>query len=113
MDDSTGVWILGGYQSDFARNLTKEGRDFAALTAEVVDATLKAAKVDAADVEVVHVGNAFGEEDVNIVSAAVGAEHGGGGDAVMALTTDAPVRPDALETILALDGFSVGRSVDL
>ena len=59
------------------------------------------------------VGNAFGAEDVNIVSAAVGAEHGGGGDAVMALTTDAPVRPDALETILALDGFSVGRSVDL
>jgi D-3-phosphoglycerate dehydrogenase len=59
------------------------------------------------------VGNAFGAEDVNIVSAAVGAEHGGGGDAVMALTTDAPVRPDALATILALDGFSLGRSVDL
>jgi hypothetical protein len=31
----------------------------------------------------------------------------------MALTTDAAVRPDALETILGLDGFSVGRSVDL
>ncbi|HVX33313.1 MAG TPA: phosphoglycerate dehydrogenase [Solirubrobacterales bacterium] len=59
------------------------------------------------------VGTAFGEEDVNIVSAAVGAEHGGGGDAVMALTTDAAVRPDALQKILALDGFSVGRSVDL
>ena len=37
MDGSTGVWILGGYQSDFARNLSKENRDFAALTAEVVD----------------------------------------------------------------------------
>lgn len=61
MDDSAGVWILGGYQSDFARNLTKEGRDFAALTAEVVDATLTAARVDAAEIEVVHVGNAFGE----------------------------------------------------
>lgn len=61
MDDSAGVWILGGYQSDFARNLTKESRDFAALTAEVVDATLSAARVDAADIEVVHVGNAFGE----------------------------------------------------
>ena len=33
MDGSAGVWILGGYQSDFARNLTKEGRDFADLTA--------------------------------------------------------------------------------
>ena len=55
------VWILGGYQSDFARNLTREGVDFAGLTAEVVTSTLNAAKVDAADVGVVHVGNAFGE----------------------------------------------------
>jgi D-3-phosphoglycerate dehydrogenase len=59
------------------------------------------------------VGTAFGDQGVNIVSAAVGAEQNGGDAAVMALTTDAPVRPDALETILGLDGFSVGRSVDL
>lgn len=57
----TGVWILGGYQSDFARNLTREGVDFAGLTAEVVQSTLAAAQVDAADIGVVHVGNAFGE----------------------------------------------------
>lgn len=55
------VWILGGHQSDFARNLTREGLDFADLTRNVVDSTLAAAKVDASDVEVVHVGNAFGE----------------------------------------------------
>ena len=55
------VWILGGYQSDFARNLTREGLDFADLTAEVVDNTLSAAKVDATAIEVVHVANAFGE----------------------------------------------------
>ncbi|HEY2501977.1 MAG TPA: acetyl-CoA acetyltransferase [Mycobacterium sp.] len=61
MDGSTAVWILGGYQSDFARNLTKENRDFAALTLEVVEGTLASAKVDAADIAVVHVGNAFGE----------------------------------------------------
>jgi D-3-phosphoglycerate dehydrogenase len=58
------------------------------------------------------VGTSFGEEGVNIVSAAVGAEHDGD-SAVMALTTDAAVRPEALATILALDGFTVGRSVDL
>jgi acetyl-CoA C-acetyltransferase len=58
---SAGVWILGGYQSDFARNLTREGHDFADLTSEVVDSTLAAAKLDAADIEVVHLGNAFGE----------------------------------------------------
>jgi acetyl-CoA C-acetyltransferase len=57
----SGVWILGGYQSDFARNLHREGIDFAGLTAEVVNSTLEAAKVDAADIGVVHVGNAFGE----------------------------------------------------
>ena len=55
------VWILGGHQSDFARNLTREGVDFAGLTAEVVTATLQAARIDAADVGVIHVGNAFGE----------------------------------------------------
>src|SRR6476646_1873411 len=55
------IWILGGYQSDFARNFTREGHDFADLTAEVVDHTLGAAKVDATDIDVVHVANAFGE----------------------------------------------------
>jgi acetyl-CoA C-acetyltransferase len=58
---SPNVWILGGYQSDFARNLAREGHDFADLTAEVVDSTLAAAQLDASDIEVVHLGNAFGE----------------------------------------------------
>lgn len=55
------VWILGGYQSDFARNLSREGRDFADLTREVVDQTLAESMIDAADIDVVHVANAFGE----------------------------------------------------
>jgi acetyl-CoA C-acetyltransferase len=58
---SANVWILGGYQSDFARNFTNEGHDFADLTAEVVTNTLGAARIDASDIEVIHVGNAFGE----------------------------------------------------
>jgi D-3-phosphoglycerate dehydrogenase / 2-oxoglutarate reductase len=58
------------------------------------------------------VGTMFGEEGVNIASAAVGAEHEGE-SAVMALTTDAPVRSETIAKILGLDGFSVGRSVDL
>ena len=61
MGASTNVWILGGYQSDFARNLNREGRDFADLTAEVVRSTLASAKLSAADIGVVHVANAFGE----------------------------------------------------
>jgi D-3-phosphoglycerate dehydrogenase / 2-oxoglutarate reductase len=58
------------------------------------------------------VGTLFGEEGVNIVSAAVGAEPDGD-SAVMALTTDAPVLNATIERILDLDGFALGRSVDL
>jgi D-3-phosphoglycerate dehydrogenase len=58
------------------------------------------------------VGTCFGEEGVNIVSAAVGAE-AGGQEAVMALTTDAPVQQSTIDRILELDGFSVGRAVSL
>ena len=55
------VWVLGGYQSDFARNLHREGCDFSHLTAEIVRGTLDAAGVDAEEIGTVHVGNAFGE----------------------------------------------------
>jgi D-3-phosphoglycerate dehydrogenase / 2-oxoglutarate reductase len=58
------------------------------------------------------VGTVFGEEGVNIVSAAVGAETEGE-TAVMALTTDAPVNQATIDRILELDGFFVGRAVSL
>ncbi len=53
--------VLGGHQTDFARNLTREGGDFTDLFADTVQATLDAAGVHAGEVEVVHVGNAFGQ----------------------------------------------------
>jgi D-3-phosphoglycerate dehydrogenase len=56
------------------------------------------------------VGTAFGEEGVNIVSAAVGAESGRE-TAVMVLTTDAPVPQETVDRILELDGFFEGRAV--
>jgi acetyl-CoA C-acetyltransferase len=58
---SQGIWVLGGYQSDFARNLTGEGVGFDGLTAEVVRETLADARVRATDIETVHVANAFGQ----------------------------------------------------
>ncbi len=58
------------------------------------------------------VGTAFGEEGVNIISAAVGAE-ASGDVAVMAMTTDAPVRAPTIARIRDLDGFYAGRSVDV
>jgi D-3-phosphoglycerate dehydrogenase len=58
------------------------------------------------------IGTAFGEESVNIISAAVGAQSDGE-RAVVALTTDDHVRDETIAKILEIDGFSVGRSVDL
>jgi D-3-phosphoglycerate dehydrogenase len=58
------------------------------------------------------VGTAFGEHGVNIVSAAVGAE-ASGDEAVMALTTDAPVPAGVIDEISTGEGFFVGRAVDL
>ncbi|MCF6388366.1 acetyl-CoA acetyltransferase [Mycobacterium sp. MBM] len=55
------VWILGGYQSDYARNLQREGHDLADLTAEAVRETLAAAHTPATEIGVIHVANAFGE----------------------------------------------------
>ncbi len=59
------------------------------------------------------VGTAFGHHGVNIDSAAVGAEASGDGEAVMALTTDAPVPQAVIDEIVSGDAFSVGRAVSL
>ncbi|GAA3415751.1 acetyl-CoA acetyltransferase [Streptosporangium vulgare] len=55
------VWILGGHQSDFARNWSRAGQGFAELTGEVVRGTLDDAGLAPSDVDVIHVGNAFGQ----------------------------------------------------
>jgi D-3-phosphoglycerate dehydrogenase / 2-oxoglutarate reductase len=57
------------------------------------------------------VGTAFGEHGVNIVSAAVGAADGR--EAVMALTTDAPVPDEVVAEIAGGDGFFAGRAVNV
>jgi D-3-phosphoglycerate dehydrogenase / 2-oxoglutarate reductase len=58
------------------------------------------------------VGTIFGEHGVNIDSAAVGASEAGA-DAVMVVTTDAPVPQTLIESITALEGFRDGRAVSL
>jgi acetyl-CoA C-acetyltransferase len=55
------VFVIGGYQTDFARNWQREGHDFAGLFAEVVRETLANAGISPSDVGVIHVGNAFGQ----------------------------------------------------
>jgi D-3-phosphoglycerate dehydrogenase len=58
------------------------------------------------------IGTIFGQQGVNIASAAVGAEESGD-QAVLALTTDAPVPQGVLDEIMRLEGFHTGRAVDL
>jgi D-3-phosphoglycerate dehydrogenase / 2-oxoglutarate reductase len=62
------------------------------------------------------VGTAFGEEGVNISSAAVGHAPGDGegdGLAVMVVTTDQPVRQAVVDELASADGFVGGRAVEL
>ena len=56
-----GVFVLGGAQTDFARHFAREGAGLDAVTGEIVDLTLDAAKLDAKAIQAIHVGNAFGE----------------------------------------------------
>jgi acetyl-CoA C-acetyltransferase len=58
---SSATWVIGGYQSDFARNRTREGTGFEALFAETIEHTLTSAGIAPTDVQVIHVGNAFGQ----------------------------------------------------
>jgi acetyl-CoA C-acetyltransferase len=51
------VFILGGYQTDFARNWSKENKHISAMFNEAVGGALDATGVDPKDVEVGHVGN--------------------------------------------------------
>jgi acetyl-CoA C-acetyltransferase len=57
----TNTWVMGGTQTDFARNWTKEGGDFADLFAEIVQGALASSGVAPHDIGVIHVGNAFSQ----------------------------------------------------
>jgi acetyl-CoA C-acetyltransferase len=51
------VYILGGYQTDFARNWKKENKHIVAMIREAVEGGLEATGIDPKDIEVGHVGN--------------------------------------------------------
>jgi acetyl-CoA C-acetyltransferase len=51
------VYVLGGYQTDFARNWTKENKHIVAMLREAVRGGLEATEIDPGDIEVGHVGN--------------------------------------------------------
>ena len=55
------VFVLGGYQSDFARVWSRNGQDISDMTREATLGALEASGVDVARIQSIHVGNAFGE----------------------------------------------------
>jgi len=57
MGQTPDVFVLGGFQTDFARNWTKERKHFAAMMREAVLGALSVTDVDPKDIEVAHVGN--------------------------------------------------------
>jgi acetyl-CoA C-acetyltransferase len=54
---SAPVYILGGCQTDFARNWMKEGKDLVAMMQEAVSGGLITTGLEAKEVDVAHVGN--------------------------------------------------------
>ena len=58
---STPVYILGGYQTDFARAWSRQGQDISDMIRESAQGALESAAVAAADIHSIHVGNAFAE----------------------------------------------------
>src|ERR1700687_1932897 len=51
------VYILGGAQTDFARNWSKEGKHFVAMMREATLGALEATRIERKEVETAHVGN--------------------------------------------------------
>jgi acetyl-CoA C-acetyltransferase len=58
---SAPVYVLGGYQTDFARAWAREGLDLSDIVRETTRGALQASDIAPADVDSIHVGNAFGE----------------------------------------------------
>ncbi len=51
------MYVLGGAQTDFARNWSKEGKHFVAMMREATLGALEATKIEPREVETAHVGN--------------------------------------------------------
>jgi acetyl-CoA C-acetyltransferase len=58
---SNGVFILGGHQTDFARNWSRQGLDISDMVREATLAALEDCALDASAIASIHVGNAFAE----------------------------------------------------
>jgi acetyl-CoA C-acetyltransferase len=58
---SAPIFVLGGHQTDFARQWTREGKGLPELCAEAAQGALAASRIGAREIQVGHVGNFAGE----------------------------------------------------
>ncbi len=61
MTNPSSIYILGGSQSDFARNWAREGLEISDMFAESLREAINDAGIEPAEIEVGHVGNFVGE----------------------------------------------------
>lgn len=55
------VYVIGGYQTDFARNWARENKHIAAMMREAYQGSIEATKLDAGDIKAAFIGNFAGE----------------------------------------------------
>ena len=55
------IYILGGFQTDFAQNYAKQLLDVSDVVAEVLTQTWVDAQIDPSEIDTIHVANAFGQ----------------------------------------------------
>lgn len=58
---ASSVYVLGGHQTDFAKNWSRSGEDISHIVRDTTLGALSACELQAADIGTIHVGNAFGE----------------------------------------------------
>ena len=58
---SAPVYVLGGYQTDFATVWSRQGKDISDMVSEATMGALNASDLDPKAIESIHVGNAFAE----------------------------------------------------
>ena len=49
------VYILGGYQTDFAKNWSRDGQDISDIVRETATGALANCRLEASDIETIHV----------------------------------------------------------
>lgn len=55
------IYVIGGVQTDFARNFAREGHAIDDMFAEIVNGTFEATGIAPSEIDAIHVGNAFGQ----------------------------------------------------